>query len=79
MPWRRFFVANALGGFAWSAGYGFAAYLLGRSVTQIAGPIGVVLAVVAGAVVLGSAIFIKRHEASLVAEAERTLPGPLRQ
>jgi membrane protein DedA with SNARE-associated domain len=48
MPWRRFLLWNALGGIAWAATIGTAAYLIGRSASGALGAIGFVgLALVA--------------------------------
>ncbi len=72
--WDRFLVFNATGGIVWATLYGSGAYLFGRSIHKIVGPVGIVLAVVA----IGGAIFawrfFKTHEAALQAEADRTIP-----
>jgi membrane protein DedA with SNARE-associated domain len=78
MPWRQFMLANAAGAFAWAAFFGFAAYMLGRQVERIAGPMVIVIGIAAVIVIAIGANFAARHEAQLAAEAERTLPGPLR-
>lgn len=78
MPWRQFLLANVVGACAWAAFFGFAAYFLGKQIEQIAGPVLIVVGVVAVILLVLAAIFISRHEAQLVAEAERALPGPLR-
>jgi len=78
MPWRQFLLANAAGAFAWAAFFGFAAYMLGRQVERIAGPMVIVIGIVAVIVIAAAANFAGRHEAQLAAEAERALPGPLR-
>jgi hypothetical protein len=38
----------------------------------------IVIGIIAVIVFIAGAVFIRRHEAQLVAEAERALPGPLR-
>jgi membrane protein DedA with SNARE-associated domain len=78
MPWRGFLLANAAGAFAWAAFFGFAAYMLGRQVERIAGPMVIIIGIVAVIVIAAAANFAGRHEAQLAAEAERALPGPLR-
>jgi membrane protein DedA with SNARE-associated domain len=78
MPWRQFMVANVLGSVAWACFFGFAAYLLGRQVERFAGPLVIVIGVAAAIVIIIGFVFVKRHEAQLVAEAERALPGPLK-
>jgi membrane protein DedA with SNARE-associated domain len=78
MPWRQFLLANAAGAFAWAAFFGFAAYMLGRQVERIAGPMVIIIGIIAVVVIAAAASFAGRHEAQLAAEAERALPGPLR-
>jgi membrane protein DedA with SNARE-associated domain len=78
MPWRQFMLANAAGALAWASFFGFAAYMLGRQVERIAGPMVIVIGIVALAVIVIGANFAARHEAQLTAEAERALPGPLK-
>jgi membrane protein DedA with SNARE-associated domain len=78
MPWRQFLLANAAGAFAWAAFFGFAAYMLGRQVERIAGPMVIIIGIIAVVVIAAAANFAGRHEAQLAAEAERALPGPLR-
>jgi membrane protein DedA with SNARE-associated domain len=78
MPWRQFLAANIVGALAWASFFGFAAYYLGRQAERLAGPMVVVVGIVAVVVIVIAAIFVARHEAQLTAEAERALPGPLR-
>jgi membrane protein DedA with SNARE-associated domain len=78
MPWRQFLLANAAGALAWAAFFGFAAYMLGRQVERIAGPMVIIIGIIAVIVIAAAANFAGRHEAQLAAEAERALPGPLR-
>jgi membrane protein DedA with SNARE-associated domain len=78
MPWREFLFANIVGAIAWASFFGFAAYMLGREVERVAGPLVIVVGIAAVIVVILAAIFVRRHEAQLTAEAERALPGPLR-
>ena len=77
MPWRRFLVFKAAGAIAWAGGYGMLAYAFGERVERFTKPAG--LAMLAGGIAGASAIvwLLRRHEARLEAEAERTLPGPL--
>ncbi len=70
MEWRRFLLWNALGGVVWTCGYGFGAYLLGKQVKHLLGPVGLGIGVVAVGVVVWSWVFIRRNEARLVSEAE---------
>jgi membrane protein DedA with SNARE-associated domain len=77
MDWRRFLLANAAGAILWASVVGFGAYFFGKAVTHVTGPVGVALAVVALAAIVGAVLFVRAHEAELEAEAERALPGPL--
>jgi membrane protein DedA with SNARE-associated domain len=78
MPWRQFLLANTAGAFAWAAFFGFAAYMFGRQIERIAGPMVIVIGIAAVIVIALGANFAGRHEAQLAEEAERALPGPLR-
>ena len=74
---RRFMAFNALGGVAWASIMGFGAYLCGRSIENVMGPVGLGLLafVLLGAV--GLWLFMRRHEARLMVAAEAEIPGPL--
>jgi membrane protein DedA with SNARE-associated domain len=77
MDWRRFLFFNASGGMVWAAAYGTAAYVLGERIQRLHGIVavfGIALAVIVCAVALW---WLRGHEAALLAEAERALPGPL--
>jgi membrane protein DedA with SNARE-associated domain len=78
MPWRQFMLANVAGALLWSAFFGTAAYIFGRQVERMAGPMVVVIGVAAVIGIALAANFVARHEAQLVAEAERAFPGPLK-
>jgi len=77
MDWGRFLLANAAGAILWASVVGFGAYFFGRAVTHVTGPVGVALAAVGAAAIVGVVLFVRAHEAELEAEAERALPGPL--
>ena len=77
MDWRRFLLANAAGAILWASAVGFGTYFFGRAVMHVTRPVGIALAVVALAVIIGALLFVRTHEAELEAEAERALPGPL--
>ena len=49
MPWGRFMAANVAGSVAWSALYGFGAYLLGHEAKQVAGPVAIGIGVIVAA------------------------------
>lgn len=76
MTWGRFLLFNALGGVAWAALLGFGGYELGGAARRISGPIGWAML---GLFVVGLTsawLFLRRHEARLIAEAERAFPTP---
>lgn len=77
MPWRRFAVFNAAGGTLWASVYGGGAYLLGNQARHLLGPVGIALGLTALVIIVAVAIFVRRNEARLTAEAERALPGPV--
>ena len=77
MAWRRFLLFNMAGGVLWAALYGGGGYLLGSAIQRIAAPVGIGLAAVGVAAMVAAAVFLRRHEAQLAAEAERAFPGPL--
>jgi membrane protein DedA with SNARE-associated domain len=74
MPWHLFLAYNALGGITWCCLYGFGAYLLGDVVRSVAAPVGVAVAVIAIIVFGAAALFIRRNEARLIAEAQANTP-----
>ena len=73
MPWGRFLLWNALGGVVWTTLYGFVPFLLGDQVHRLAGPFGIAVGVVALAVAVAAVIFVRRHEARLIAEAKEAM------
>lgn len=77
MPWRDFLVANVIGSLLWAASYGYAAYELGRQFERLEGPLVLIIAAITVILFIVGGIFVKRHEAQLIAEAERAMPGPL--
>ena len=77
MPWPRFMLANIIGTFLWATFYGLTVYALGRQVEQLSGWMVLVFALVVLILVVVAAVFVRRHEAQLTAEAEEALPGPL--
>lgn len=77
MEWSRFFFFNAAGGILWAAIYGFGGYLLGKNVHRFAGPVGIVVGIIAAIIIIAFLVFLARNEKRLEDEAERALPGPL--
>lgn len=78
MPWRDFMYANVFGSIMWSVSYGYAAYALGRQFERLQGPVVIILVLITVVGFIIGGIFINRHEAQLLAEAERAMPGPLK-
>lgn len=73
MPWKSFLLWNGLGGICWTAAYGFGAYFLGAQVHRLLGPVGIVLGVIAVAVVVWLILFVRRHEHRLIRQAQAEL------
>jgi membrane protein DedA with SNARE-associated domain len=77
MPWRTFVATNVLGACAWAALYGYAAYTFGHQFRHLEASAMVVLGIITAAIIIFGVVFIRRHEAQLIAKAEAALPGPL--
>jgi membrane protein DedA with SNARE-associated domain len=77
MPWRQFLFFNAAGGVLWATAYGMAPYFFGERVQRLHGTVAVVGLALAATACVGAFWWLRRHEATLTAEAERALPGPL--
>jgi len=78
MYWPRFLLFNAAGGVVWACVFGIGGYSFGRLIDEFAGPVGIVLLVLAVIGGIISAMIARRHEEALIARAERALPGPLK-
>lgn len=78
MPWRRFLFYNAAGGVVWASVYGGGAYLLGRQIERVSGPLEIVFVLVGVVAVVVATLLIRRQEDRLAAAAERAFPGPLK-
>jgi membrane protein DedA with SNARE-associated domain len=77
MAWDRFLAFNAMGGIVWAAGFGGAAYALGEQFERLHGPVAMLSLVAAAIACIAGVWFVRRHEAALMADAERALPGPV--
>jgi membrane protein DedA with SNARE-associated domain len=77
MDWRRFLLFNASGGVFWAAAYGTAGYVFGERVERLHGRMAVAGVALAVAGCAAGFWWLRRHEAALLAAAERALPGPL--
>ena len=78
MPWARFLLASIIGVFLWATFYGLTAYSLGRQFERLSGRMMFWFAIVVLLFIVAAAAFVRRHEAQLIAEAEKALPGPLK-
>lgn len=68
MPWRRFLIFNAAGGFAWASALGLGAYFLGRRIERIDGVVSTVgLLGLVAALVVGF-VLLKRSQQRLLAK-----------
>jgi hypothetical protein len=70
--------ANAVSSSVWAVSFGYAAYWAGREFEQSHRHVVVFLLIMAMIVIIVAGIFVHRREAQLIAEAERAMPGPLR-
>jgi membrane protein DedA with SNARE-associated domain len=77
MSWPYFLIMNALGGICWVLLLGGGAYLFGEQMKRVAGPVHLLLLIVAIGLVAGGIIFFRHHEKELVQRAESAIPGPL--
>ena len=73
----RFLLWNALGGIVWAGVMGGLGYAFGAQVENVLGPAGLMALGVVALLSFGLWRFFKAHEARLMAEAQRALPGPL--
>ncbi|MEO9229909.1 MAG: DedA family protein [Devosia sp.] len=77
MQWRRFLMFNAAGGVVWATTYGLAAYFAGQQLHEISGVVSFALVGIGVIAAVAGLLLVRRHEKSLIAEAERAFPGPL--
>jgi membrane protein DedA with SNARE-associated domain len=77
MHYRRFLAFNASGGIVWCAIFTFGAYWFGNKITQISGPVGIVLLILAVIVIVVAIVMVRRKMTSLTERAELAFPGPL--
>jgi membrane protein DedA with SNARE-associated domain len=77
MRWPRFLAFNAAGGLVWATIFGLGAYSFGELIDRFAEPIGILLLALAVTGAAISFVVVRRHERTLIARAERAIPGPL--
>ncbi len=61
MDWRRFVVFQSIASILWATLYGGAAYVFGKQIEHVAGPIGVAIAVAIGIAVVVTILLFHRH------------------
>jgi membrane protein DedA with SNARE-associated domain len=76
MSWPRFLMMNALGGICWAFLFGGGAYVFGDQINRVAGPVRLVLLLVAAVAVAAAFIFFRRYETELEQRAEAAIPEP---
>jgi membrane protein DedA with SNARE-associated domain len=77
--WPIFLLADAAGAICWSAIVGGGAYLFGRQFSTLDPRLAILGGVVAVALIVAAIVYLRRNEERLSEEAERALPGPLRE
>ena len=77
MNWSYFVIMNALGGICWVLLFGGGAYLFGVQMKRVAGPVNLVLLIMAIGLLAGGIIFFRHHEKELEQRAEEAITGPL--
>lgn len=76
MSWPHFLLMNAIGGICWAALFGGGAYLFGREIKRVAGPMSWLLLIAALGLAAAAIFFFRRHEKALEQRAEAAFPGP---
>jgi len=71
MPLNRFLIASGLGALAWSATFGFGAYVVGREIEVLSARAAMAVGIVVLMVVLAGLRFLRRNRARLQIEADR--------
>jgi membrane protein DedA with SNARE-associated domain len=74
MPWPHFLVMNALGGICWATLFGTGAYFFGEKITQVSGPVSLLLLVIAAGLIVAGILFFRHHEEELKRRAYATIP-----
>lgn len=69
MEWPRFLLFNAADGIVWATVYGFSAWFLDKEIFQVAGPVGMAVAVLVVIVAVGDFLLVRSREKELKAAA----------
>lgn len=77
LAWPHFLICNIGGAIMWATLYGGGAYLFGRQIQEVAGPVGVAALIASVVIFVVSVRYIKGHQRALEDAAERAFPGPL--
>ncbi len=77
MPFWPFLFATIAGGVAWVTTVGFAAFYFGVALVHLSTAAMILVGSGVAVLVVFIAIYIRRHEAELLANAEQEIPGPL--
>jgi membrane protein DedA with SNARE-associated domain len=77
MSWPRFLAFNASGGITWAAANGIAYYYIGTALKRVRGPLDIVLALIAIAIVAAFLLYLRKAENRYATRAERAFPGAL--
>jgi membrane protein DedA with SNARE-associated domain len=70
MDWKKFFMANAVGGILWTCSYGFGAYFIGRNIKEFVGPLGIMLAVLVIPLLVWLFFYVRKNERELMKQAK---------
>jgi membrane protein DedA with SNARE-associated domain len=74
MPWPHFLIMNALGGIGWATLFGTGAYFFGEKITQVSGPVSLLLLVIAAGLIVTGILFFRHHEEELKRRAYAAIP-----
>jgi membrane protein DedA with SNARE-associated domain len=62
MPFRTFFMWNALGGITWACSFGLAAYFAGDAATKVIHQVGIYGAIALGVLIVSGLVYLKVRE-----------------
>lgn len=79
MRWPQFLLANASGAIVWATGYGMLGWALGDAAQNFERRAAVILGVAGAVLAMAAIIFTIKNERRLEEDAEKALPGPLKE